>query len=237
MHGLLEPLALRGCRGGNGRGRARGRARLRIFRRGSGGIRIKAELLFADRDHVGSCEQPLPFHPSVIYRRPVRAGIDEQIALGRLHDLSVATRDVLAGDNDVAGGVAAKNQRRTGDRVFPAVRQRHDAPTGVHRDLPAFGLGFRPLHRLRHVHRLHVLCTAAATLIDERELLPSDLDFVAMEEGRRFGTQAHAVDQDVRFRNCLCDDDLTVWQRFQLRVFGENTWDGERDGAAGIRAE
>src|SRR6266487_975864 len=52
-------------------------------------------------------------------------------------------------------------------------------------------------------------------------------------EGGRFGTQAHAVDQNVRLWNCLCDDHLPIWQGFQLRVLGENTWNGERDGAAG----
>ena len=98
------------------------------------------------------------------------------------------------------------------------------------------GLGFRSLHGLRNAHRLHVLGAAASPLIDEGQLLPSDFHLVAMQQRGRFGTQAHAVDEDVGFWNCLGDDDLPIWQRFQLRVFGENTWNGERDGAAGIRA-
>src|SRR2546422_6668353 len=58
-----------------------------------------------------------------------------------------------------------------------------------------------------------------------------------MEEGGRFGAQAHAVDQDLRLWNRLCDDDLPVWQGFQFGMSGENAWNGEWDGAAGISAE
>src|SRR3989442_11845327 len=93
VNGFPEALALRGGGGwGCGRGRASGRPRLRVCRRRGRRVGVKPKLLFADRDHVGACQQPLPLDADVVYGRPVRAGIDEQVALGGLHDFGVAAR-------------------------------------------------------------------------------------------------------------------------------------------------
>jgi len=139
----------------------------------------------------------------------------------------VTSRDVLPGDNDVAGGVAAENQRRPGDGVFPAIRQRDDAPA-------VFAVTFPPLAsafaRSMACGTL-IACTywvlplRRSSTKSAPALRPPPCRHAA---GGRFGTQAHTVDEDVGFWNCLGDDDLPVWQRFQLRVFGENTWNGER---------
>jgi hypothetical protein len=74
-------------------------------------------------------------------------------------------------------------------------------------------------------------------LVDERQLLPADFHLVSMQQRRRFGAEADAVDQHFRFWNRLGDYDLTVWKALQFRVARQDSGNGERDGAAWICAE
>ncbi len=221
---------------GYGRGRASGRPHLPRGRRRSR-VGVEAELLFANRDHVGPGEEALPLDPRVIHRRAVRARVNDQVSLGSLYDLGVAARHVLARHDDVAGRIAPEDERRTSDCVLAAVRQRDDATARVGGGLPSLCLGLRLRHRLRKAHRLHVLRAATATLIDERQLLSRDFDLVAVEQRSRLRSQAHAIDQDFRFWNCLGDYDLTVGETFELGVARQDTGTGQRNGAVGICAE
>ena len=210
------------------RGRASGRPRGRVFAwrrrggRGRGGrwrwsgrrrVGIKPELLFPDRDHVRPSQEPLAFDSHIVHRRAVGTRIDNQVALGGLHDLRMASRHVLPRDDHVARGVAPKHERRSRDRVFTAVGQGNDAAAGIDGDFAAcFGIALGLRHRLRNVHGLDVLSAAAAAFVDERQLLSTHLDFVPMEQRCRLGAEANPVDEDFGLGNCFGDDDLTVWK-------------------------
>src|SRR5436190_12089768 len=103
-------------------------------------IGVEPELLFSDRDHVGSRQQALPLEPNVVDRCPVRAGIDQQVSLWSLDDLGMAAGNVLARNNYIARGVTTEHQRRPRDGVLAAVRQRYDAPTRVAGGLASLSL-------------------------------------------------------------------------------------------------
>ena len=126
----------------------------------------------------------------------------------------MAARHILPRYNDVTGGIASEDERRTRNRVLTAIRQRDDSTTRIRGGLPTLCLRLRLRHGLRNTHRLDVLRAAAATLIDECELLAGDFDLVAMEQWRRLGTQPDSIDEDFRLWNCLGDDDLAVGEAF-----------------------
>src|SRR6266550_2160742 len=124
----------RGRGGGHGLRRASGRPRWRGGdRRGRRHVRVEAKLLVAQADHVGPGEDPLTLHALLVHERPVSARIDQQIALRRLDDLSVSTRNVVPRYHDIAPRLATEHQRRPGDHVLAAIREAHD-PTARHTD-------------------------------------------------------------------------------------------------------
>jgi hypothetical protein len=71
-------------------------------------------------------------------------------------------------------------------------------------------------------YRVHVLSAAAASLVDERQLLPRDLDLVAVQQWRGLGPQPHPIDQNLCFRNGLADYDLAVAFCLDFRVKWED---------------
>src|SRR5206468_10561935 len=124
------------------------------------------ELLFSDRDHVGSRQQALPLESNVVDRRPVRAGIDQQVSLWSLDDLGMAAGNVLARNNHIARGVTTEHQRRPRDRVLAAVRQRYDATTRVAGGIASFSLHPPPSLFLCSVLHLRILISRpAATFV------------------------------------------------------------------------
>src|SRR5439155_477746 len=112
----LARLSRPGRRGwgwGHGLRRARGRPRWRGgYRGGRPHVRVEAELLVAQPDHVGPGEDPLTLHAFLVHERPVGARIDQHIALRRLDDLGVPTRNVVPRYYNVAPRTPRSSRRR-----------------------------------------------------------------------------------------------------------------------------
>jgi hypothetical protein len=144
-------------------------------------VGIEPELFFPDADHVAAREDPLALYLLFVDERAVGAGVDHDVAAGRLDDLRMPAGHVFSGNHDVAPGLTAEHQRRAGDHVLAPVREAHHAATGCTdpRGLPA-GARLSPSRLLGHAQGLHILRASGATLVHEGQLVVADLDFVAV---------------------------------------------------------
>ena len=218
---------------------ARGqRGRWSRTRRERSRLRIETELLFPHADHVGAREDALPLYLLFVDERAVGAGVDHDVTPGRVDDLRMPAGHVLPGNDDVATGFTPEHERRARDHVLAPVREADHPATGRPdgRGLPAWS-GRRARRPLGQTQGLHVLRAPGAALVHEGELVVAHLDFVAVQQGGRLGTQAHAVDEHVGRRRGLADDHLAVGLPLEHGMPRQHACPREGDGAAGITAE
>jgi hypothetical protein len=142
-------------------------------------IRVKTELVIATPNHIRPGQQMLARHTLVVDECSVCAVVYENVASRRSHNLGMSARNILRAEHDIAAGITPNQHRPTGDLVFPPICQRHQATTGASCS-SSLGFGLRDFPECRRIHRLYVLCAAAASIVDEQKFLAGDLDFVTV---------------------------------------------------------
>src|SRR5688572_1699169 len=86
-----------------------------------GGVRMEAELLTADPDHVAATENPRLRHPLAVDQDAVGAEIRQQVAPGTRGNVGMPTRDFGCRYHDLAAGIPADGDAALANRVFPTI--------------------------------------------------------------------------------------------------------------------
>ncbi len=135
-----------------------------------------------DPDDVGPGEQVPPADPLAVHVRAIHAHIHQHVSLGQRLDLGVAPGDVVAADHHVGAGVAAEDEWIGPYDILAPVGQADQPPAGGRRGPFGPGLpGWR--HQVGECAAVEELGMTRAARVDGEDLMPADLDLVAVETG------------------------------------------------------
>ena len=124
----------------------------------------------------------------------------------------------LPADHHVGPGVAAEDEWIGPDGIFPPVGQADQPPAGGRGG--RFGRDCGVGHQVGECAAVEELGVPARRVIDGEDLMPADLDLVAVEHRRRVGAQPHAIDQQLRLGRRGADGGGALGRALQHRVLG-----------------